>query len=89
MCIAAALELARCAEDGGLSEERIVPAMDEWEVYPREAAAVAVKAVEQGLAMIPLTWKEAYEKASAIIKKAREEAAALMEGGFILPPPEC
>lgn len=87
MCIAAALELARCAEDRGLSEERIVPTMDDWEVYPREAAAVAVKAVEQGLATIPLTWEEAYEKASAIIRRAREEAAALQAGGFILPPP--
>jgi len=87
MCIAAAMELARCAEDGGLSEERIVPAMNEWEVYPREAAAVAVKAVEQGLAAIPLTWEEAYVKASAIIRRAREEAAALMKGGFIPSPP--
>jgi malate dehydrogenase (oxaloacetate-decarboxylating) len=40
MCIAAAEELARCAETQGLSEERILPAMDDPEVYPREAAAV-------------------------------------------------
>jgi len=39
MCIAAAEELAKCAEDKGLSEEYIVPTMDEWEVFPREATA--------------------------------------------------
>jgi malate dehydrogenase (oxaloacetate-decarboxylating) len=35
MCIAAAEELARCAEDIGMSEEYLIPTMDEWEVFPR------------------------------------------------------
>ncbi|MBE0479233.1 NADP-dependent malic enzyme, partial [Candidatus Aerophobetes bacterium] len=50
MCIAAAKELAKCAEDKGLSEEYIVPTMDEWEVFPREAVSVGMKAIEQGIA---------------------------------------
>ncbi|MEW6230575.1 MAG: NADP-dependent malic enzyme, partial [Bacillota bacterium] len=50
MCIAAALELAKCAEDKGLTRDYIIPTMDEWEVYPREAAAVGTKAIEQGIA---------------------------------------
>ncbi len=87
MCIAAALELASCAEDRGLSADRIVPAMDDWEVYPREAAAVALKAVEQNLASIPLSRQEAYDRAFALIKRARDEAGALQAGGFIPPPP--
>jgi malate dehydrogenase (oxaloacetate-decarboxylating) len=33
MCIAAAVELARCAEDRGLTEETLLPTMDEWEVF--------------------------------------------------------
>ena len=34
--------------DQGLSEERILPTMEDWEVFPREAAAVGLKAIEQG-----------------------------------------
>ncbi|HBA55551.1 MAG TPA: malate dehydrogenase, partial [Syntrophorhabdus aromaticivorans] len=50
MCIAAAYELAKCAEDKGLQEDHLLPTMDEWEVFPREAVAVARKAMEQGVA---------------------------------------
>jgi len=49
MCIAAAKALADMAEEKGLTPEYILPTMDEWEVFPREAAAVAVQAVEEGL----------------------------------------
>jgi len=52
MCIEAAYELARCAEDRGISEENIIPNMGEWEVFIREAVAVAIKAQEQGVARI-------------------------------------
>jgi malate dehydrogenase (oxaloacetate-decarboxylating) len=45
MCIAAAYELAKCAEDKGLNEDYLLPRMDEWEVFPREAVAVAKKAI--------------------------------------------
>ena len=34
MCIAAAQELAKVAEDKGIHEEYIIPNMDEWEVFP-------------------------------------------------------
>ncbi|MCK4256279.1 NADP-dependent malic enzyme, partial [candidate division WOR-3 bacterium] len=54
MCIAAAQELAKCAEDKGLHEEYIIPSMGEWEVFPREAVAVGLKAIEQGVARIKL-----------------------------------
>jgi len=83
MCIEAAMELARTAEDKGLSEEYIVPSMDEWEVFPREAAAVGSKAIEQGIAGKILTRQELYNTAESIIKKAREETKLLMEQGFI------
>ena len=83
MCIAAAEELAKCAEDKGLSEEYIIPTMDEWEVYPREAAAVGMKAIEQGVAGIKITKKELFDKAAKTIKKAREETQTLMKKGLI------
>lgn len=48
MCIAAAQELARFAEERGMHEKDILPRMDEWEVFPREAVACALKSIEQG-----------------------------------------
>ena len=83
MCIAAAMELAKTAEDKGLSEDYIIPAMDEWEVIPREAAAVGTKAIEQGIAEKILTWEELYKTAESIISKARQETKMLTEEGFI------
>jgi malate dehydrogenase (oxaloacetate-decarboxylating) len=83
MAIAAAHELAACAEDKGLTDEYITPGMDEWEVFPREAAAVGMKAIEQGLARFTMTRDELFAKSSAIIKKAREETIVLMKEGLI------
>ena len=87
MCIAAAKELAKFAEDKGIHEEYIVPKMTEWEVFPREAVAVGMKAIEQGIARIKLSEKELYEKAEKIIKRSREVTELLMKEKFILPPP--
>src|SRR5438445_3324650 len=50
MCIAAAEELAKVAEEKGLDETHIVPTMDEIEVFARGASAVAFKAMEQEIA---------------------------------------
>ncbi len=86
MCIAAAYELAKCAEDKGFSEEYIIPSMDEWEVYPREATAVGMKAIEQGVARIMMSREELYKKAETMIKLAREETESLMKNGFIKMP---
>ncbi len=40
MCITAAEEIAKVQEDKGLTADHIVPTMDDWEIYPREALAV-------------------------------------------------
>lgn len=86
MCIAAAEEIARCAEDKGLKEDYLIPTMDDWEVYPREAVAVAKKAMEQGVARLKLTPEELFQKASAIIKRARAETQLMMKENFIATP---
>jgi len=88
MCIAAAMELAKCAEDKGLSEEYIVPDMTEWEVFPREATAVGMKAIEEGVARVEYTRDELYETASKRIRAARDQTDCLMKEGLIPPPPE-
>ena len=86
MCIAASLELAACARDRGINEEYLIPTMDDWEVYPRIAVAVGMKAFEQGLAATPLTRDELFRTAEDIIKRSREESQTLMREGFIPPP---
>ncbi len=83
MCIAAAVELARCAEDKGLRDDYILPHMDEWEVFPREATAVGMKAMEQGVARVTMSREELLRKAEAAIRNAREEVQALMAAGVI------
>jgi malate dehydrogenase (oxaloacetate-decarboxylating) len=86
MCIEAAKELAKVAEDNGIHEEYIVPNMDEWEVFPREAVAVGTKGIEQGVARIKRSASERFKQAESIIKKAREEVQLLMKENFIEDP---
>ena len=89
MCIAAAQELAKFAEERGIHEDDIMPKMSEWEVYPREAVACALKSIEQGVARIKPSRQELYERATAIIKNARESLKLLMKEGLIKEtPPE-
>lgn len=88
MCIAAALELAQTAEDNGIHEEYIVPTMDEWEVFPREAVAVGLKAIEQGIARRKASRQTLMDEAMEIIKKSRDETQMLMKEGFIEKAPE-
>ena len=83
MCLAVAHALADMASVTRLSPDYILPTMDEWDLFPREAAAVAVKAAEQGLARKPLTYDQEYELASAIIKNARDLTNTMMDEGFI------
>ena len=85
MCIAAANALADMAEEKGLTSEYILPTMDEWEVFPREAAAVAVQAVEEGLARTPMTYDEELKNAEEIIRRSRGLTTQMMEEGFIKP----
>jgi malate dehydrogenase (oxaloacetate-decarboxylating) len=87
MCIAAATELASFAEERGMSEKDILPRMDEWEVFPREAVACALKSIEQGVARVKPSRQELYERASAIIRNARESTELLMKHGLIKQPP--
>jgi len=88
MCIAAAYELAKCAEDQGISEDYIIPAMSEWEVFIREAVAVGMKAIEQGVAREKPSREELTKRAEKMIKTSRETTALLMKSGLIPPVPE-
>ena len=83
MVIAAAEELAKVAEELGLSNDRILPSMEDWTLYPRVAASIAVKAVEEGHARRSLSYNEELERASEIISNARRKVEKLVEAGLI------
>ncbi len=87
MCIEAAHELAKCAEDRGIDEDNIAPTMGEWEVFIREAVAVGMKAQEQGVARVKASREELTKQAEKMIREAREITALLMKEGFIPKAP--
>jgi malate dehydrogenase (oxaloacetate-decarboxylating) len=87
MCIAASLALAGMAEEKGLRPDYIVPNMDEWEVFPREAAAVAMKAIEEGVARKKVTYEEELKNAEEIIGRSRRLTKTMMDNGFIAEAP--
>jgi malate dehydrogenase (oxaloacetate-decarboxylating) len=86
MCIESAVELAKCAEDKGLTPKYILPNMNEREVFPRQAVAVGMKAIEQKVARVKMSKEQLYEKASMMIDRARKEVELMMKSGII---PEC
>jgi malate dehydrogenase (oxaloacetate-decarboxylating) len=86
MCFAAAEAMANHVGEK-LSDTMIMPTMDDWEVFPREAAAVAMKAQEQGLAGKQLTYDELFAHAHKIIKRSRDLTHMMMEEGFIANAP--
>ena len=88
MAIAAAYSLANYAEKRGIDPENIIPTMDEADVFPCEAADVAMQAVKDGVARRDITYDEAYEWAKRDIKYSRDLVHKLMEEGFISYPPE-
>lgn len=87
MCFAAAEALANHVGDR-LDEEHILPDMEDWTVFPREAAAVGMKAQEQGVARLEKSYDELFEHATHIIGRSRNMTQRMMDEGFIAPAPE-
>jgi malate dehydrogenase (oxaloacetate-decarboxylating) len=86
MCFAAAEALAYQIGDR-LHEEQILPTMDDWEVFPREAAAVGMKAQEQGVARLQMSYNDLLNHARTIIQRSRDLTHVMMREGFIAEPP--
>ena len=64
-----------------------MPTMDDWEVFPREAVAVAMKAIEQGIALrTDITFEQEVAEATAIIARARGLVQDAMALGYIAMP---
>ncbi len=83
MAIAAAHAISEFSQKKGISPDKIVPTMDETEVFKEEAAAVAMQAIKDGVARISLTWDEVYSKACKDINQARELTQVMTDHGFI------
>jgi malate dehydrogenase (oxaloacetate-decarboxylating) len=88
MALAAARELAACAAERGLSDTRIAPRMDEWEVVPRLAVATAMQAQAEGVARLTKTRDDVYAGAVERVTQARAAADALVRAGVIRPMPD-
>ena len=87
MAMAAAYAIAEIAEKEGLHPDRIVPTMEDREVYINEAVAVGVKAMSQGVARIKRTKDELYERAYNLITRSCSLVRDLMAQGYIPKAP--
>ena len=81
MCYASAEALAGMIERP--APEAILPTMDDWRVFPAQAAAVGIKAIEQGVARIPRTREWLHDNAVAMIRRSRDLTRTMMRRGFI------
>lgn len=86
MCVAAAEAMAKYAEKKGLSEDYIMPTMDDPDVFIEEAVAVGLKAIEQKVARKLLTEKELRNSAESMIKRSIADTKLRMEKGIIELP---
>ncbi len=85
--LAAARELARGAEHKGLSVHHILPTMEEAEVFPAVAAAVADAAVAEGVARQRLSHDEFLARAKALMERPARLVRALARAGLTAPMP--
>jgi malate dehydrogenase (oxaloacetate-decarboxylating) len=86
MAIAAANSLADFAANRGISPDDIIPKMDEVDIFPHEAANVAVEAVKSGISRKALTYAEAYQSAKKDIEYSRSLLRSMIDDGFIQTP---
>jgi malate dehydrogenase (oxaloacetate-decarboxylating) len=87
MARAVAHELARFARARSIHAEDILPRMDEWEVFPRVAAAAGLAAQEEGVALLSKSWEALHAEAARTMREAREAVGLLMQSGLIAKPP--
>jgi malate dehydrogenase (oxaloacetate-decarboxylating) len=86
--LAAAKELARHAAERGLTSDHILPTMEEREVFPFVAAAVATEAVRLGIARHKLSHEEFLAQARERMSRPAALSKALTDAGLIHPMPD-
>ena len=85
--LAAARELAAGAERRGLSAHHLLPTMEEAEVFPEVAAAVADACVRLGVARRKLSHDEFLERARSLMGRPSRLARTLQRARLIPPMP--
>jgi len=88
MAIVAAEALSEYAEKRGLRQDYIIPTMDEVEVFPVVAAAVAMQAIKQGVARMEIDYDTILQTVKEDIDNARKMTNVLMDSEVIKTPPE-
>ena len=86
--IAAAEELARSASVRGMTDQHLLPTMDEREVFPHVAAAVADATVRLGIARVRASREEFYERARRFMARPVGLTEALQKSGLVNPMPD-
>jgi malate dehydrogenase (oxaloacetate-decarboxylating) len=84
MFLAAAYAIAKYTEKTNINENRIVPTMEEPEVYIEEAIAVAEKAIEEGVARRKLSRSELEIEIRESIYRPKKYMEIAMKNNFIL-----
>jgi malate dehydrogenase (oxaloacetate-decarboxylating) len=79
MCIAAAFAVAEYAEKKGINEDYIIPTMDETDMFIEESVAVALKAIEQGIARRKLSRAEIEARAAESIRRSKKVTKLMMK----------
>lgn len=88
MAIAAARSIATFSEKRGIHVDNIIANMNETEVFPHEAADVAMQAIKDGVARKTITWQEAYDQAYADIMHSHKISQTLQQNQLIAEPPQ-
>lgn len=86
--VAAARELARRANERGLTREHLLPTMEEMAVFPHVAAAVATECVALGIARVRRTPEEFLERARSLMARPGRLVQALSQAGLTPPMPD-
>ena len=85
--LAAARELARGAERRGISPHHILPTMEEAEVFPQVAAAVADAAVRLGVARRRMSHDAFLSRAQSLMQRSARLVRALARARLVPPMP--
>lgn len=83
MFIAAAEAIAKYTEETGLSNDRVVPSINEIEVFIREAIAVAEKAIELGYARRRISKSELEKEIRELIERPKIYLRTAMNAGLV------
>ncbi len=88
MALAASKAIAKRAQDLGLKQDFILPLMQDEEVYPLTAKAVAAQAIKENINQIKITPAEVYKIVKQDIAQNKKELALLTKTGLIQKLPK-